>query len=91
SGMGRVAALELAAHGTVVLVGRDRRKLDEVAAEIEARPGGQAVAVVADFSDIRSARRAASEIAALGLPLAGVANNAGMMATTPSAAERKSP
>jgi NADP-dependent 3-hydroxy acid dehydrogenase YdfG len=30
SGIGRVTALELAKHGTVVLVGRDRVKLDEM-------------------------------------------------------------
>ena len=30
SGIGRATALELAKHGTVVLVGRDRKKLDEV-------------------------------------------------------------
>ena len=44
SGIGRMTALELAAHGTVVLVGRSRAKLDEVAAEIQAR-GGHAVSV----------------------------------------------
>jgi short-subunit dehydrogenase len=30
SGIGRLTALELAKHGTVVLVGRDRGKLDEM-------------------------------------------------------------
>ncbi len=35
SGIGRNAAFELAKHGTVVLVGRDRRKLDEVQQAIE--------------------------------------------------------
>jgi NAD(P)-dependent dehydrogenase (short-subunit alcohol dehydrogenase family) len=82
SGMGHVAALELARHGTVVLVGRDPDKLNEVEAEITALPGGSAVSVVCDFSDIHSVHRAAREIVALNLPLAGLANNAGMMSMT---------
>ena len=85
SGIGRRTALELAKHGTVVLVGRDPKKLREVAAEIDAQPGGRAVSVVCDFSDIPSARRAATEIVALGLPLAGLLNNAGIM---PNRADR---
>jgi len=79
SGIGHRTALELARHGTVVLVGRDREKLRSVQAEIEARPGGRAFCVVADFSDVRSVRHAAAEVAALGLPLAGLVNNAGVM------------
>ena len=35
SGIGRCTALELARHGTVILVGRDRGKLDEVQKAIE--------------------------------------------------------
>ena len=82
SGIGRRTALELAKHGTVVLVGRDRGKLDAVEREIRAR-GGHAVPVVCDLSDIASARRAAAEIVALGLPLAGLLNNAGISPTRP--------
>jgi NAD(P)-dependent dehydrogenase (short-subunit alcohol dehydrogenase family) len=82
SGIGYRTALELARHGTVVLVGRNRGKLDEVAQEIQAR-GGHAAGVVCDLSDVRDARRAAADIAALGLRLAGLANNAGIMATRP--------
>jgi NAD(P)-dependent dehydrogenase (short-subunit alcohol dehydrogenase family) len=37
------------------------------------------VSVVCDFSDIRSVRRAATKIIALDLPIAGLANNAGIM------------
>lgn len=85
SGMGRVAARELAPHGTVVLVGRDRSKLEQVEGEIRALPGGKAVSVACDFSDVRSVRRAAAEIVGLGLPLAGLANNAGMMALSDGA------
>jgi NAD(P)-dependent dehydrogenase (short-subunit alcohol dehydrogenase family) len=84
SGIGRRTALELAQHGTVVLVGRDPSKLAEVEAEIQAQVGGRAVSVLGDFSDITSARRAAGEIVALDLPIAGVLNNAGIMPLTPA-------
>jgi len=80
--MGHRAALELAAHGTVVLVGRDPKKLADVQAEIRSR-GGEAVPVVADFSDIASVRGAAAEIVALDLPIGGVLNNAGIMPVKP--------
>lgn len=78
SGIGRRTALELGRHGTVVLVGRDPGKLSEVETEIRAQPG-HAVSVVCDLSDIPSARRAAAQIVALGLPIAGLLNNAGIM------------
>jgi NAD(P)-dependent dehydrogenase (short-subunit alcohol dehydrogenase family) len=76
SGFGYRTALELAKHGTVVLVGRDQGKLDEVRKTIE-RAGQHAVPVVCDLSDLASVRRAAAEIIALHLPLAGLVNNAG--------------
>jgi NAD(P)-dependent dehydrogenase (short-subunit alcohol dehydrogenase family) len=47
SGIGRRTALELAQHGTVVLVGRDPSKLAEVEAEIQAQVGGRAVSATA--------------------------------------------
>jgi NAD(P)-dependent dehydrogenase (short-subunit alcohol dehydrogenase family) len=77
SGIGRLTALELAKHGTVVLVGRDRRKLDEVQKTIEQR-GQHAVSVVCDLCDLASVRRAAAEIVALNLPIVGLLNNAGI-------------
>ncbi|MFC5827656.1 SDR family NAD(P)-dependent oxidoreductase [Nonomuraea insulae] len=77
SGIGYHTALELAEHGTVVLVGRNQGKLDEVRKTIE-RTGRRAVPVVCDVSDLASVRRAAAEIIALGLPLAGLVNNAGI-------------
>jgi NAD(P)-dependent dehydrogenase (short-subunit alcohol dehydrogenase family) len=83
SGIGRRTALELAKHGTIVLVGRDRAKLAEVEAEIREK-AGNAVSVVSDFSDITSVRRAAADITALDLPIAGVLNNAGIMRATPT-------
>ncbi|MFC1408627.1 SDR family NAD(P)-dependent oxidoreductase [Streptacidiphilus sp. N1-12] len=79
SGIGHRTALELVAHGTLVLVGRSPAKLKEVEAEINARPEGHAVSVVCDFSDLADVQRAAEEITALGLPIAGLLNNAGIM------------
>jgi NAD(P)-dependent dehydrogenase (short-subunit alcohol dehydrogenase family) len=82
SGIGHRTALELAKHGTVVLVGRDPGKLGDVEKEIKAA-GGHAVSVVADLSDITSARGAAARIAALDLPIGGLLNNAGIMTLRP--------
>jgi NAD(P)-dependent dehydrogenase (short-subunit alcohol dehydrogenase family) len=78
SGIGRRTAFELAKHGIVVLVGRNRDKLAEVQGLIT-RKGQHAVSVVCDVSDPASVRRAAAEIVALGLPIAGLLNNAGIM------------
>jgi len=78
SGIGRETAFELSKHGTVVLVGRDRRKLEDVRRIIERR-GQRAVPVVCDVSDFASIRVATAEIVALGLPIAGLLNNAGIM------------
>ncbi|HLG80181.1 MAG TPA: SDR family NAD(P)-dependent oxidoreductase [Bradyrhizobium sp.] len=83
SGIGRAAALELARHGTVVLVGRDRGKLVELRKAIEQK-GQHAVSVVCDLSDPASVRRAAAEIIALHLPIAGLLNNAGIMQMRPT-------
>jgi len=83
SGIGYRTALELARHGTVVLVGRSPDKLDEVRKEIESN-GGHAVTVVADLADITSVRSAAAEITALELPIAGLLNNAGIFPNRPS-------
>src|SRR5271168_107738 len=77
SGIGRNTAFELARHGTVVLVGRDRRKLDEVQQAI-GQKGQHAVSVLCDVSDPASVARAAAEIIALDLPIAGLLNNAGI-------------
>jgi NAD(P)-dependent dehydrogenase (short-subunit alcohol dehydrogenase family) len=83
SGIGRATALELARHGTIVLVGRDPGKLNEVQLTIE-RQGGQAVSVLCDVSDIASVQRAAADIVALNLPIAGLLNNAGIMQMRPT-------
>jgi NAD(P)-dependent dehydrogenase (short-subunit alcohol dehydrogenase family) len=83
SGIGRRTALDVAKHGTVVLVGRDRGKLDTLQQEIKQK-GGNAVTVVCDLSDMSSVQRAAAEIVRLKLPLAGLVNNAGIMQTHPT-------
>ena len=83
SGIGRAIALKIARHGTVVLVGRDRSKLNEVQREIRGS-GGHAVPVECDLSDIAQVRRAAVEIVALQLPLAGLVNNAGIHQAQPT-------
>jgi len=80
SGIGYRTALELAKHGTVVLVGRDPGKLAEVQKTIEQR-GQHAVSVLCDLSEPGSVRRAAAEIVALQLPIVGLLNNAGIMQT----------
>src|SRR5260370_20054739 len=82
SGIGRATAFEVAKHGTVVLVGRDRRKLDDLKGVIE-QEGGHAMPVECDLSDIVSVRRAAAEIIDLHLPIRGVVNNAGIMQMRP--------
>lgn len=83
SGIGRRTALELAGHGTVILAGRDRGRLDDVRQAIE-RLGGRAVPVVCDLSDLASVQRAAARIIELGLPVVGLLNNAGVMQTRPT-------
>lgn len=83
SGIGRRTAFALAKHGTLVLVGRDPRKLGELKKELE-KKGHCAVSVVCDLSDIRSARRAAAEIVSLKLRIAGLLNNAGIMQLRPT-------
>jgi NAD(P)-dependent dehydrogenase (short-subunit alcohol dehydrogenase family) len=84
SGIGRRTALELAKHGTVILVGRDRSKLAGMQALIERRKGRRAVSIVCDLSDIASVRHAAQEIIALNLPVACLLNNAGMREPRPT-------
>jgi NAD(P)-dependent dehydrogenase (short-subunit alcohol dehydrogenase family) len=78
SGIGRATALELAKHGTVILVGRNPEKLAELQQLIKQK-GQQAVSVVCDISDITSVRLAGKQIIELGLPIAGLLNNAGIM------------
>ena len=86
SGIGYATALELAKHGTLVLVGRDRAKLEALRKTL-AKRGQEAVFVVCDLADTASIQRAAMEIVALKLPIAGVLNNAGIMQSQPKATQ----
>ena len=83
SGIGYATALQLAKYGTVILVGRNRDKLNGLQQTIEAG-GNKAVTVVCDISDIQSVRTAAQQIIALHLPIAGLLNNAGIMSAKAS-------
>lgn len=78
SGIGRLTALELAKYGTVVLMGRDLKKLEQMQRLIKEK-GQDAVPVVCDLSDIISVRRAAAAIISLDIPITGLLNNAGIM------------
>jgi len=78
SGIGRETALQVARRSTVVLVGRNSSKLNEVQKTIQER-GGKAIPVVCDLSNMESVRRTAAQIAELNLPIAGLLNNAGVM------------
>jgi NAD(P)-dependent dehydrogenase (short-subunit alcohol dehydrogenase family) len=78
SGIGYETALELAKRGTVILVGRSKEKLQQVERTIK-QAGHNAVSVVCDVSDMTSVKRAAKQIIELGLPIAGLLNNAGIM------------
>src|SRR6202046_560330 len=83
AGIGRQTALDLARHGTIVLAGRDPRRLDGGGRTTKGR-GGRAVSVVCDLSGPASVRRAAARIIELGLPVAGLVNNAGIMQLRPT-------
>ncbi|GEK27923.1 SDR family NAD(P)-dependent oxidoreductase [Furfurilactobacillus siliginis] len=81
SGMGRYAARNVANDKITILVARNQDKLNDVKEEITAQ-GGTAETIVCDFSDLASVKRAAAEIKALGLPIVGLANNAGIQTSS---------
>lgn len=56
---------EVAKHGIVVLVGRDREKLRALQREIQQK-GGHVKMVVCDLSNVESVKRAAAEIVGAG-------------------------
>jgi NAD(P)-dependent dehydrogenase (short-subunit alcohol dehydrogenase family) len=78
SGIGRRAAVQLAASGChAVVVARSRERAWDVVAQATAaaRHGGTVTVVPADLADLGQVRRAAEEIAALG-PIDALVNNA---------------
>ena len=77
SGVGRATALKMANQGTLVLVGRNSAKLQDVQRAVETL-GGRAVSIVCDMSDLQSVDRAATEIKSLNLTIVGLLNNAGI-------------
>jgi len=83
SGIGKQTAFELAKHGTVILVGRNKSKLDEVQKNITQR-GQHALTVVCDLSDLVSIKKATQEIISLNLSITGLLNNAGISPMKPS-------
>ena len=78
SGIGYASVIELARHGTVVLVGRNKEKLNCVQRTVQEK-GLNAVSIVCDISDITSVRCAVQQIIELKLPIVGLLNNAGIM------------
>ena len=83
SGIGRATALNLAAHGAALgLVARRKERLDELAAEIEAK-GGKALAVTADITDRAQAEAAVKTVVDRLGRLDILVNNAGLMLLGP--------
>jgi NAD(P)-dependent dehydrogenase (short-subunit alcohol dehydrogenase family) len=80
SGIGREAARQLAGRGTLVLVGRNRAKLERVSRQLGQR-GALVHTVVADMAEPTDVLRAAKEIRGLKLSLVGLVNNAGIRET----------
>lgn len=79
SGLGRAAATGMASLGArVVIVGRDRSRLDEAANEIRATTGGDAAGIAADLSSLASVRSLASAVAGEGR-LDVLVNNASIL------------
>lgn len=78
SGIGQVAAVELADSGAhVVLACRSRAKAEPVLAQIAAR-GGSASFVELDLADLASVRTCARQLLEGGRPLTCLINNAGL-------------
>ncbi|NUW46255.1 SDR family NAD(P)-dependent oxidoreductase [Nonomuraea rhodomycinica] len=79
AGIGAAAAAELSRRGhRVVLVGRDRRRLDEVAAGLT---GPKADVLTCDFTSLEDVRALAGRLAERYERIAVLANNAGVMST----------
>jgi len=77
-GLGEAMALQLAGLGFgIIAVARNRAGLDRVAAACGALNGGRTQVIVADLSNEEATHSAADHIAALGLPIEALVNNAG--------------
>ena len=80
SGIGRTAALALAAQGaTIAVASRSEERTRPVLGELRAaNPKAEPVFLQVDLSDLASTRRAAEAYLALGRPLDVLVNNAGV-------------
>ena len=78
SGIGASFARAFAARGSaVVLVARRRDRLDALAAELETAHGATAIAITQDLGSPTVGAELAAKIAAAGIRVTGVINNAG--------------
>jgi NAD(P)-dependent dehydrogenase (short-subunit alcohol dehydrogenase family) len=85
-GLGRALAVRLAAEGHhLILHGRDRARLDAVAAEI----GGDPVTVLADLADLGQVRKLAADVRGATDRLDVFVSNAGIGSGEPDGRERR--
>ena len=85
SGIGLATATRLAAEGASVLVhGRDPRKVEQVVEQLR-RAGGRAEGAVADLASLAEVARLAAELAQSAPALEAVINNAGVGPGAPGA------
>ncbi|WP_052850737.1 SDR family NAD(P)-dependent oxidoreductase [Streptomyces avicenniae] len=89
-GLGRALALDLAADGfRLVLHGRDRGRLDRLAAEVAGLGAPRPRTVLADFADLGQVRRMAEEVRAGTGRLDVLVNNAGIGGGEPDGVTRR--
>jgi dehydrogenase/reductase SDR family member 12 len=80
SGLGLATALRLARMGAdLVLVGRDRGRLERTEAQVAAAGNGSTQVVVADLGDLVAVRAAATEIVGREQPVDVLVHNAGAL------------
>ena len=85
-GLGRALAERLAADGAdLILHGRDRARLEAVAAAV----GGAPVTLLADFADLSQVRKLAADVGAATDRLDALVNNAGIGSGEPDGRERR--
>jgi short-subunit dehydrogenase len=78
AGIGSAFATQLAARGhNVVLVARDRARLEALAAELAARHGVATEVLVADLTDLEQVARVAARLSERDRPVDVLVNNAG--------------
>ncbi|HEY1175961.1 MAG TPA: SDR family NAD(P)-dependent oxidoreductase [Phytomonospora sp.] len=79
AGIGRAAAVELAPRAEIVLVGRDRERLDEALAAVVAAGGHDAAAYRCDFAELAAVRDLAAVLHATYERVDVLASNAGVL------------